>query len=450
MRRFILGILVTVLLAVGVSANAVPARIADNSPTSGITGDSYHRAMAFGTDSNYFWVWGGGSLGSGSYSRQLWRYDVNLNTWSNAFTELPVGGEQYIGKTAANFGNLLIASSSSFAGCTTHVYNIDTNLWTTATGVPQCSSTTLGVAASQFYYLMSSGVAQRLYRLDITNPTGAWTQLADLPALLQPSYSMAAYDKILDRIVVLSRDNGTVYFYNISTNVWTSLGNIWTPPACPYTSTFCPPVVAYFDNALQTVVAVSHSNSGAINPLSPFTTWRLVWDSSTTAHFTSVETWTSSEFNYLSTPVAVRFGGAAVTLPSGNTRLIFGGGHTDSATPATAANRFWIHEQSPLVFVLPVENDIAAKIRRAMTGVGLDGTLGLFLFTLVTSALLLILTFWMKVSFNISLAVFGLWNGGLAAVVFLPGWILIVGVIIVGLGLTITIVRLFSGGSAED
>src|SRR3990170_4876632 len=131
MRKYsILSLLVFLLFAVGISANSVPTRIADNDPTTAVTGESYNRAVAFGTNSQYFWAWGGGSLGSGAYVTELWRYDLVTDTWSKTFATLPTG-EKYTYNTSASFGNLLIATSDGVAsGCDTHLYNIDTNIWT--------------------------------------------------------------------------------------------------------------------------------------------------------------------------------------------------------------------------------------------------------------------------------------------------------------------------------
>lgn len=446
MRKLAILTILLALIPFVAYADATPTRILDNEPSQSITGGvrSYNRISAYGTDSQYLWVWGGGNLGSGTYVTQLWRYNHGDDTWLTGFATLPTG-EQYNENTSGSWNNLLIATSTT--GCNTHLYNVGTNAWTTTTqlAVGDCGFGLLGTAANGSYYIVGyTGTQIFVRRLDMSNPLSAWVTLSTISATgTIPQFGSLVYDPLLDRLIAFWRDDGRVSSYNLTTNTWTNLGTHFSCSGAD-----CYPVMAYWDNALQSAVLVRETTTNF--DFSSLTVRKLVFDTPTSIHFDTVATWVSTEFDYLST--ILTFTTAATTLPSGNTRLVFGGGHTTGT--GAIASRWWTHEQSALTPASVTDDNIDslwAKIQRALNGLDFGGTSGQLLFAFVTTVALVILTALARVSVNIILVLVGVWNGALAFVIDPLQGIVIVGVLVFGVGGVLYLIRLLSGsgGSSE-
>lgn len=92
------------------------------------------------------------------------------------------------------------------------------------------------------------------------------------------------------------------------------------------------------------------------------------------------------------------------------------------------------------------DDPLGGKIDNALSAANLGGDSGKLLFTVATLILLAILLIVVKAPTFVALPMLAVWAGGLALTGFLPGWVVIVAVMIGGLG----IVMLISRGSGEE
>ncbi len=321
-----------------------PLRIADNVPGQGVTtNEGFHRAVAFDRlNPNSAYAWGGGSLGAGNLVRLLWRYDFDIDTWTNTgLASLPAAGRKYLYRTSGSHQDRLIATGTTSPGTSmfTEIYNVALNTWTTTptTGVP-AGFGFVGCAIGQNYHLLSHATHERL---DILNPAGGWTALTApnaIPAGTVQGGVLIPDPLDSDRLILFTSGDSTRHMqaYSISGDSWTTLGSIWP-------ETFH----ASFVFGIPGTGVIAARRDFGIPDFTLVRVRRLVFTGPSTAEFQDFGEWADTTFDSGYNPMQ-NWNYAATVDNSGQNRIIFGSGFTSSALNQGVQNRWWGGEASAL------------------------------------------------------------------------------------------------------
>ena len=300
-----------------------PTRLDDNTPSNIAPGRGYARAVAFGTDPQYAYVFGGfGEVND--YSDEIWKYDFDADTWDKTGLTAMLDVAYFLYATSGSYGNKLVAAGLGTTSETKRVYfyDIDLNSWALL-AFPVAGSWDwgwVGCAVGQYYYLIQGAANRRIFRVDIDDPGAGWTELTAPPGSMGiTQHGFAIQDPTFtDRIVVFERDSGGVHYYSISGDSWTDLGNIYTPTSSP---------------SIVFSVEGEGIYAGQVDSGVDIVLYRLDW---TIPSFIEENTWVNANFD------ETRQSSASIS-PGGGlpTRIMFGAGYTSDATPAAGAEKWW-------------------------------------------------------------------------------------------------------------
>ncbi len=198
------------------------------------------------TDGRYIYFVGGflGNYAAGlPTTNHAWRYDTTTNTWS-ALPNLPesigAGAAAIVNNTLYFFGGTKRSAGKSTADSTkTFALRLDVAgaIWTTKTGVlPVARNHLGGVAVNGLIYAiggqkLGSEITGNVNTVNVYNPaTDKWSTVASLPIatghIVASTFAYNGKIRVIGGVTQNSAEVDTVFEYNISTNIWTTLGPI--------------------------------------------------------------------------------------------------------------------------------------------------------------------------------------------------------------------------------
>lgn len=427
---------VTILVG-GVFAASALGRIADHEPTgtcgSG-TDDGWNYAAGYTQDVPYFYKFGGGALGSGTFCDDYYRWDSATDSW--AFMGNMPTGERYRYRSEATSDFYIGMVSDSLSGCDTLIYNAVTDSFQTAVDPPTgCITPGTGAGVGDDFWLCYPTACDIL---DMTNPAGGWSSGPDpsSTAIANTAAGCMVYDAV-EQILVMFDNTGATALYDFSVGSWQDMNN-----SLPFTAEIS---VCFYDN--YGGVLTGRMNLPTTNSMQIY---RLDYDETDIldSEWVAYETWSSGDFAY-DTPSPKAYKGGTLTLTgAGNkTRFVFGSGGTDSASPSVNANRWWAYEgNNPAIVPTSTTGNIDFWIEESIGLLELDDTFGHHAFGLFWILFLGFALIKNGAHPLIMISTVALLTVGFAEVDLIPGWTILVAAIVMMVGV---IMKMTGGQSGE-
>lgn len=397
------------------SASLIQA--ADNSNVS--TNTSWNRAFLCSQTTEFCYAWGGGTI-LGSDVDNTYRYDPVADSWNDAaIPELPPTNEWLFGNYAIGACNdLLIATEGDLEQ--SYLYNETTTTFQTISppvGAPFGFGFT-GVSTGCEYSLFTftSNILTK-YTLDMENPGDGWNSQQDaLVAANSVQLSKAIYDPTNEVIVIIARDNGATWIWDLATAQVTVATNAFPP--CSGAGVGCYASFFTWDANLGLVAGQQGTPSSTTIGLYQFDVEANEWGS------TTVETLSEADFNYLAFTSFAPLN-ASYTL-NGVTTTMFGGGVTNLANPGVAASEWFIRTGDP-GGVTTTDRNIDTWLTNFLASMGMDSAFGRLLIGSLFGVIIFAFLTVFKVHWIISLGATGM------AVTFLTAATIFNEVVLLGL-----------------
>lgn len=414
---------------------------ADNSGAG--TNQSWNRAFVCSAETELCYAFGGGTT-AGTTVDDTYFYTPGTDTWTTTgFAEMPAA-YRFIYYAGGAYENWIFATETSSGNQNTLLYGINGDSWSTIADPAGgfSSSTITGTNVDSEYYVFNfSGTILTAYTLDIESPGSGWSSAQSaVTASTSVQYAKSVYDPVNQTIVIITRDNGITFEWDVAAGTGIVVADTFTP--CTGAGTVCIPSVFFYDADLGLVAGKQGDPGATTIGLYQYDPVTNVWGN------TPVETLTDSDFNYLAfTDFAPK--GSAYTNPNtGVTEFMFGGGVTNLANPGVASSEWFIRTGDP-GGVATEDRNFDTWYQNFLDSMGMGGTLGKLLVSSMIGGIFYFVLAIKGVPWIISLGITGLIiTTFTAGLIFNPA-ILLGLIAIVGLGgMFLLLAMIFGGGDS--